>query len=323
MTGARRSDLAYAAGVAVGIAFLIASGALALHDEQVRTRDFAGIWTGARAIVDGHDPYDAATWPTVAATYGNQTPDTDVFGYPRWVALAFVPLALLPLATAATIWLWGGIAIAVIAVRALLRAALPGIATAHAVVGGLLFIAQPGYQAVVNGQWTFVLLAATCAVIVLVRSRRPVLAAIAALGWLAKPQLFIGYALGGARRDRTFARWAAALAAAVVVASTVTAPGWVAAWSARVAPVRIVAPATLYSATTDLLGPAGLALAGLIVVAGVVVCLRSPEDARSHLDELAESGTEVALVLAGQFLDGTTGTEELPPGDVPSGHGIG
>ncbi|MDP9245203.1 MAG: glycosyltransferase 87 family protein, partial [Chloroflexota bacterium] len=274
MSSVRRADVAYAAGVIVGIAFLVASGALAVHDRQIMTRDFAGIWTGSRAILDGHDPYDAATWRSVAATYGTQLPDTDVYGYPRWVPLALLPLALLPLDLAAAIWLWGGIALAILAVRALLRATLPGKALAQALVGGTLFVAQPGYQSVVNGQWTFLLLAASSATFVLLRRSRHRAAAVAALSWLAKPQLFIGYAIGGARWDRAFARWAVALAAAVAFAATVTAPGWLPAWSTRVAPVRIVAPATLYAAATDLLGVAGLVAAAMLVIAGVALCLR-------------------------------------------------
>jgi thioredoxin reductase (NADPH) len=42
-----------------------------------------------------------------------------------------------------------------------------------------------------------------------------------------------------------------------------------------------------------------------------VVCLRSPTDARSQLEEFAASGVEVALVLAGQWLQGMTGSEIL------------
>jgi hypothetical protein len=286
MTAARRADLAYAAAVIVGIAFLAGIGALALHQHQVMTRDsdFAGIWTGARAIVDGHDPYDPLTWRTVAASYGTQSPDTDVYGYPRWVALLLLPLALLPVEVAATLWLWAGLALAALALRALLRAALPGAALAHAVAGGTLFVSHPAYQSVANGQWTFVLLATTCATLVLLRSRRPRSAAIAALAWVAKPHLFIGYALGAARRDRTFGIWAAALAIVVVIGSTIGAPGWVAAWSARVAPQRIAQPATLYAALGDLLGrPAGLVVAGLVVAIGVAICTRAPSRSDASL----------------------------------------
>ncbi len=42
-----------------------------------------------------------------------------------------------------------------------------------------------------------------------------------------------------------------------------------------------------------------------------VVCLRSPVDARSQLEDFAASGVEVALVLAGQSLAGMTGSQVL------------
>jgi hypothetical protein len=119
--------------------------------------------------------------------------------------------------------------------------------------------------------------------------------------WLAKPHLFVGYALGGARWDRRFALWAAALTAAAVLAATVTAPGWVAAWSARVAPVRVQAPATLYAAARDIFGPAGLIAAALLVVIAVAVCLRAP--ARSDASLALWSSLSLAAAPYGWSYD--------------------
>ena len=42
-----------------------------------------------------------------------------------------------------------------------------------------------------------------------------------------------------------------------------------------------------------------------------VVCMRSPHEARARLEDLAAAGKEVALVLAGQWLSGMTGSELL------------
>jgi len=42
-----------------------------------------------------------------------------------------------------------------------------------------------------------------------------------------------------------------------------------------------------------------------------VMCMRSPHEARARLEELAATGEEVALVLAGQWLSGMTGSELL------------
>lgn len=42
-----------------------------------------------------------------------------------------------------------------------------------------------------------------------------------------------------------------------------------------------------------------------------VICMRSPHEARVCLEDLAGDGEEVALVLAGQWLSGMTGSELL------------
>ena len=42
-----------------------------------------------------------------------------------------------------------------------------------------------------------------------------------------------------------------------------------------------------------------------------VVCMRSPQEARARLEDLAAAGEEVALVIAGQWLSGMTGSELL------------
>ena len=42
-----------------------------------------------------------------------------------------------------------------------------------------------------------------------------------------------------------------------------------------------------------------------------VECFRSPLEARALLEELAAANEDVALVLAGQWLDGMTGSELL------------
>ena len=42
-----------------------------------------------------------------------------------------------------------------------------------------------------------------------------------------------------------------------------------------------------------------------------VICVQSPQEARASLEELAAAGEDVALVLAGHSLSGTTGSELL------------
>jgi hypothetical protein len=264
-----RTDISYAVGLAAGVAFFVGSGALAEHDREIFTSDFSGIWSGARGLLLGDNPYDAATWRTVAASLGGQLPDTPVYGYPPWVAVALVPLALLPLQAAAGLWLAASVVVAAVALRALLRVSLPGRSLEHGIIGASLFMAQPGYRALVNGQWTFVLVAAT-ATVALLLATRPRLAAAVALLWLAKPQLFVFAALGWGWGRPRFAATAMVLGLAIVGLGTLALPGWWPAWSAGVAPVRLDRPATVPSALADLVGPAGRAVGlGLIGAAAV------------------------------------------------------
>ena len=98
---ARRADLAFFAALVAGLLFVAFLGPLDRRLELVHDNDFSGFWAGARALVTGRDPYDAATWMGTTVALGTQAPDTAVYGYPPWVALALTPLALLPLEAAA------------------------------------------------------------------------------------------------------------------------------------------------------------------------------------------------------------------------------
>lgn len=206
------------------------------------------------------------------AAYGTQLPDTAVYGYFPWVAVALVPLALLPLETAAWIWMIGTVALAAIALRALLRAYLPARPVEHAVFGAALLVAQPGFHALVLGQWSFALLAAAVAAVLALRRGRGQLAGLATLAFLAKPQLFVFAAVRFAKP--AVARVAVPATGAIVAVSTLLLPHWPAAWTSDVAPARVVRNATVPVALGDLLGPAGtIAGYGLIAI-GVLVASR-------------------------------------------------
>ncbi len=277
---ARRADLAFGAAVLAGILFLAFLGPLERRLDLIHDNDFSGIWAGARAMVLGQDPYDATSWRQAAAALGTQTPDTPVYGYPPWVAVALIPLALLPLETASSIWMVAGIAGSVIGLRALLRACLPGRPVAHAAAALPLLTGQPAFHAIVLGQWSPLLLAVTCAAVILHRRGRGGLAGTAALGLIAKPQLAIGALVGftlAARAGDAGRRMVLSGAAGTIVIvglATLALPGWWHAWSIAVAPQRLERSASLASGLGDVLGPTGVPLAAVLVGAGAVLALR-------------------------------------------------
>src|SRR5207248_2214006 len=112
----RRGRVAAVLASAAYVAVLIAAWSLI---ENVN--DYAGLVAGARALLAGADPYDVATWPDLWQQLGTQRPDTAVFGYPGWIAIAFLPLAPLPVALGSLIWNAGTLALALFAARTLAR----------------------------------------------------------------------------------------------------------------------------------------------------------------------------------------------------------
>lgn len=270
----RSTDPPFAIGVTAGLIFLLAGGAFAVREAGVAANDFSGFWAGARAVASGLDPFDPPSWHATVQAFGTQAPDTEVFGYPAWVAIALVPLALLPLKVAALVWLWLSVGLAIVALRALLRALLPGATLEHALFGVALFVAQPGYQTLENGQWTFILLAVSIAAVLLLREHHAKTAGLVALAWLAKPHLFLFAAAGMTRASRSFGAALVAGIGMVVVSSAIVIPGWWVPWARYVAPIRIAQPATIFSLLADAIGPIGYGAAILAVLAGTIVALR-------------------------------------------------
>jgi len=183
-----RDDLAYAAGVAFGVVLLVMSGYADRSPEIVMHNDFAVLWGGSRTILDGGTPYDPAAFVATTARYGTERPPIyNVYTYPGWVAVALIPLALLPVPVASAIWTIGGALAAVAALRLLLRRYCSGVPVIHTLAGLTLFASQPGRLTVLLGQWGFVLLAASAAAVALLSAGRAGRAGASASVFIAKP----------------------------------------------------------------------------------------------------------------------------------------
>lgn len=273
MTGQRLADLALVSGLALGLTILALFGFFDVRDRIVGQNDFTYTWAGARAIVDGGNPYEPAAWLGTVERYHTTTPRETVFGYPPWIALAAVPFALLPVPIASGIWTFGGMALAALALRALLRSLAPDPPLAHFLAGLALFASQPGTANMWSGQWTFVLFAVLATTIVAVREHRrgPLLATFLLT---TKPQLFV-FALPALARA-ALARWGmpylalAALPPAVAIAiGWLAFPGWLEAWRTKLFEQRFAVqpPTTLANGFGDLVGPYGAVIAAVVVLA--------------------------------------------------------
>lgn len=283
-TSGGRADAAFLTAVALGILLVVALGPLERRLELVRINDFSGYWAGGAALAAGADPYDPATWRGTVDRLGTQAPDTAVYGYTPWVAIAMRALAPLGLDAAAWLWMLGTVLAAIVAVRALLRELVPGEPLVHGGVGLAMFVSQPAFHSLVLGQWSYLLLAALAFVVLAIRRGHAAGAVIASLAFLAKPQLFVFTIVGIAWRalrggDAAARRWvalAAALAGGVVVLTTLAMPHWVGAWLTHVAPVRVSRPATLPSALSDIAGAPGAVIGFALIAALVVLAARYP-----------------------------------------------
>ena len=273
MTGQRLADLALVSGLALGLTILALFGFFDVRDRIVGQNDFTYTWAGARAIVDGGNPYEPAAWLGTVERYRTTTPRETVFGYPPWIALAAVPFALLPVPIASGIWTFGGMALAALALRALLRSLAPDPPLVHFLAGLALFASQPGTANMWSGQWTFVLFAVLATTIVAVREHRrgPLLATFLLT---TKPQLFV-FAFPALARA-ALARWgmpylalAALLPAVAIAIGWLAFPGWLEAWRTKLFEQRFAVqpPTTLANGFGDLIGPYGAVIAAVVVLA--------------------------------------------------------
>jgi hypothetical protein len=148
--------LALAAGAVAGlvcwIAYLI---------PPPSTSDFEPVWVGARALLDGLDPY------AVVPTTGTRYP----LYYPLPAILVSLPLGLLPFSLARALWAALGAAVFVVAALRYRRGLLPALLSAS-------FL-----NAVIQGQWSPLLTAA---------------AVLPALSWIwtAKPSVGVAFFAG-------------------------------------------------------------------------------------------------------------------------------
>lgn len=284
MSDDRRADIAFAIAVFAGLAFLFFLGPLGRRLELVGINDFAGFWSHGRAVLLGADVYDPAQWRRVAPMLADipRTHEMSVPSYFPWATLFIAAFAVLPLGVAAWLWMLLGLVAAIVGMRALLRAYVPGRPAVHAAFGAALLFSQPMYHAVTLGQWSPLLFGAVCAIVLALRAGRPRLASLPVPLLLMKPQLFVFAGLGilyGATRSRVFRRavpFAVIVAVATIALGWIVFPDWIAGWTNEIPAARTSRSAVLSSALGQLIGPVGILLAYVLILAAALVVARIP-----------------------------------------------
>lgn len=293
------------------LAIIVAGYAVAVLGNWIAlypVNDFAGFIGGARALLAGIDPYDPQAWPSAFQTLGTQRPDTDVFGYPPWIVLAFLPLASLPLGVASLLWSSGTLGLALLAVRAVTGRFGWGAPQWPLALAGLSW---PAFLVFVQGQWAYLLLALACMLLLDLDAKRDLRAgAWWATAVLIKPQLFVIGSLALVAWAVRWRRWPVFLGAAVtsaiaIVAGTVAFPGWVDPYLREVVmhrAARSIQQPTLAGLAGDVAGPVlwpilWATFAVVLLGAAAVAIRRSPPRQRGAVALAALLAVSVAAAL--------------------------
>jgi len=211
------------------------------------TSDFMCFWTGARFVLDGRDPYDTVAWTRAMSgqyvdAFGNVrgTFCPGRYGYPLTTAIAFLPLAALPLEVAAPIWQ-----------LLLVTGAALGTVLIWRVLGGptawvpyllfLVFGSQPLWNTAMNAQFGGLLLGAVGIVVYLIYRQRLVAAGAVAVLLLLKPHIFAPVVFGTwSRRTVRLIVAFVVVALLLLLASVVAQPAWPQGWLDEVRGNRLV-----------------------------------------------------------------------------------
>jgi hypothetical protein len=146
------------------VALLFAAGALgAGASGYYRSRDFYAIWSGARLVAAGIDPYDEVRWcaETDAVSIDARDASGEIvckvrYAYPLWTAVLLLPLGVLPLAWASSLWLTVSIA-ATLGAIALAWRAVGGTTRGAPLLAAVTLGSQPFWLMMAGGQISGVL----------------------------------------------------------------------------------------------------------------------------------------------------------------------
>lgn len=268
-------------------------------------KDFMSLWTGARAVMRGLNPYDADVWQPLRAEYGsNWMPDSRA-PFPLWTFLAMIPFALLPLSQAAAAWLTFQeflLALNIFVLVGHVGKYRPG--TGEVALLGLgAFLSASTVLVLINGQMTFLLLLVLSAYLVLNERSAPFWAGVSLSLLALKPNPFVlfvplvGLWLLWQRRWRVVGG-AAAGGLFMLGVTMLMRPDWLVQWLNVRSKTEVVSiTPTVWGLAAEIGGgwwlPVGLLLA-IVLTSGVALYVFS----RPDLDE----ATVIAVALSASLL---------------------
>lgn len=268
-------------------------------------KDFMSLWTGARALLQGLNPYDADVWQPLRAQYGSSWMPDPRAPFPLWTFLAMVPFALLPLSQAAAAWLTFqecllAVNLFVIVVR--IGKYRPG--TREVALLGLgAFLSASTVLVLINGQMTFLLLQFLSAYLLLEERSSPFWAGVALSLLAFKPNPFVlfvplfGLWLLWQRRWRVVAG-AAVGGFFLLGLTTLIQPGWLLQWLNVRSKTEVVSITPTVWGLAAEISPAWWLPVGLLLAVALTAGVTRYVFWRPGLDE----ATVVAVALAASLL---------------------
>lgn len=134
---------------------------------DARKQDFAAYWQAGHMILSGQDIYNSSEWIAERERRGTALHSEPTFHYPLPFAVLFSPLALFPIESAYTLWLFFG-QIAILTSILILLSFYPartGYFELFTIAG--IFLFRPSFSVIFNGQILSVLLIFVCVSILL------------------------------------------------------------------------------------------------------------------------------------------------------------
>ncbi len=275
-----------------------------------RNTDFFQFWASPHALLEGASPYDRDWFVAIHARYGSQAlryvPLAWASPYPLWTDLLTLPLALLPFAVAASLWVVGqGAAViaALAAVGARLFRTLPRDAL---VLGATALAFEPLWGIVGGGNVSGFLFAATGGAMAASLAGRAALAGGLLALVIAKPHLSLAtvpvfFAAAPAEQRRRLALGAVGVGGALALASLAARPSWPIEWAqaALVLQSTTGSNATVWTLDRVLLSPfPPSVLPALLVALAAIAFVAWWERARPPFASLVAGAVALSLFLA-------------------------
>lgn len=225
-------------------------------------KDFMTFWTGSRALLEGIDLYNDQLWEPLRARYGSSWMPNATAPYPLWTFILTLPFAFFSVEWGAALWLAVSEVLLAICLYGLVYHVFQYRPTINETI--LLFVVAfasiTNLLIIINGQFTYFLLAIFTLFLLLLQRKRPFLAGVVLSLVVLKPNLFILFMplfalwLLLRRRWHTIGGGVTGLAGLLAI-SWMILPGWIADWTAvRSKTAVVTVTPTVWGAAHDLFG---------------------------------------------------------------------